>query len=73
MDGLGHSLTSPTASEAFRAAGGDAESRTVGTMVDTTSGWREMRLSVFARRKQGRPAAGDPVGNNAGCRPRMSG
>jgi hypothetical protein len=48
----------PAASEAFRRAGGDVEFQTDGTMVNTTSGWREMRLSIFAKRRRGRPAAG---------------
>ena len=30
----------PAASEAFRAAGGDVEFQTDGTMVNTTAGWR---------------------------------
>lgn len=45
----------PAAGAAFAAAEGDVEFQTDGTMVNTTSGWREMRLSVFARRRRGRP------------------
>jgi hypothetical protein len=48
----------PAAGAAFRAAGGDVEFQTDGTMVNTTSGWREMRLSIFAKRQRGRPAHG---------------
>jgi hypothetical protein len=48
----------PAASAAFRAAAGDVELQTDGTMVNTTAGWREMRLSVFAKRRRGRPAEG---------------
>jgi hypothetical protein len=48
----------PAASEAFRAAGGDVEFQTDGTMVHTTAGWREMRLSIFAKRGRGTPTAG---------------
>lgn len=48
----------PAAAAAFRAAGGDVEFQTDGTMVNTTSGWREMRLSIFARRRRGKPAFG---------------
>jgi len=47
-----------TAGERFREAGGDVEFQTDGTMVNTTAGWREMRLSIFAKRRRGRPAAG---------------
>jgi hypothetical protein len=46
----------PAASEPFRRAGGDAEFQTDGTCVNTTAGWREMRLSIFAKRHRGRPA-----------------
>jgi hypothetical protein len=48
----------PAAAEAFRAAAGDVEFQTDGTMVNTTPGWREMRLSVFAKRRRGKPAFG---------------
>lgn len=48
----------PRAGEAFRRAAGDVEFQTDGTCVNTTGGWREMRLSVFARRNRGTPAAG---------------
>ena len=48
----------PAAGAAFRAAEGDVEFQTDGTMVNTTAGWREMRLSVFAKRKRGEPAFG---------------
>jgi len=46
----------PAAAAAFRAAGGDVEFQTDGTAVNTTEGWREMRLSIFAKRHRGRPA-----------------
>lgn len=46
------------ASRPFRAADGDAEFQTDGTCVNTTEGWREMRLSIFARRKRGKPSNG---------------
>lgn len=48
----------PSASEAFRCAGGDVEFQTDGTMVNTTTGWREMRLSIFAKRHRGEPVVG---------------
>ena len=48
----------PQASEPFRTADGDAEFQTDGTCVNTTGGWREMRLSIFAKRKRGKPSKG---------------
>lgn len=45
----------PRASAAFRSADGDVEFQTDGTMVNTTGGWREMRLSIFAKRNRGEP------------------
>jgi hypothetical protein len=49
----------PAAAGPFRAAAGDVEFQTDGTAVNTTGGWREMRLSIFAKRDRG--AAGqDP-------------
>ena len=41
----------PEASRPFRAATGDVEFQTDGTCVNTTGGWREVRLSIFARRR----------------------
>ncbi|MBN9121397.1 MAG: hypothetical protein J0I06_19975 [Planctomycetes bacterium] len=45
----------PAAGAAFRKASGDVEFQTDGTMVNTTAGWREMRLSIFAKRTRGKP------------------
>lgn len=45
----------PGAGAAFRDATGDVEFQTDGTMVHTTAGWREMRLSIFAKRLRGNP------------------
>jgi hypothetical protein len=45
----------PEASRPFREAGGDVEFQTDGTCVNTTGGWREVRLSIFARRARGEP------------------
>jgi hypothetical protein len=54
----------PAAAAPFRAAGGDVEFQTDGTAVNTTGGWREMRLSIFAKRQRG--AAGqDPPAPHA--------
>lgn len=48
----------PAAGARFRQADGEVEFQTDGTMVNTTAGWREMRLSIFAKRRRGRPVAG---------------
>lgn len=55
----------PAAAAAFRAAAGKVEFHTDGTAVNTTAGWREMRLSVFAKRH--------PAGPAGGSRPRTPG
>jgi len=47
----------PEAVRPFRQATGGAEFQTEGTRVNTTGGWREVRLSVFARRDRGEPVA----------------
>jgi hypothetical protein len=48
----------PRAGVAFRRADGDVEFQTDGTLVNTTAGWREMRLSIFAKRGRGQPVSG---------------
>ncbi len=45
----------PEAARPFRQAEGDIEFQTDGTCVTTTGGWREVRLSVFAKRRRGAP------------------
>jgi hypothetical protein len=45
----------PEAARPFREAAGDVEFQTDGTCVNTTGGWREVRLSIFAKRKPGQP------------------
>jgi hypothetical protein len=45
----------PGTGAAFREAKGDVEFQTDGTSVNTTEGWREMRLSIFAKREPGEP------------------
>jgi hypothetical protein len=47
----------PEASRQFREASGDVEFQTDGTCVNTTTGWREVRLSIFAKRDRGEPVA----------------
>lgn len=51
----------PGADGPFREAGGDVEFQTDGTCVNTTTGWREVRLSIFAKRRRGEPVT-DPDG-----------
>jgi hypothetical protein len=46
----------PEASEKYRKSPGFAEFQTDGTCVNTTEGWKEMRVGVFAKREAG-PAA----------------
>jgi hypothetical protein len=48
----------PAAVAGPRRAGGDVGPQTDGTVVNTTAGWREMRLSIFAKRRRGKPAPG---------------
>jgi hypothetical protein len=40
----------------FRQASGDIEFTTDGTSVNTTDGWREMKLALFSKRHPGEPA-----------------
>jgi len=51
----------PAAARAFREASGDVEFQTDGTAVNTTAGWREMRLWVFAKRHRAGPAGRLPA------------
>ena len=45
----------PRAARPFQAADGEVEFQTDGTCVNTTGGWREVRLSIFAKRPRGEP------------------
>jgi hypothetical protein len=45
------------ATEKYRKTPGDDEFETDGTCVNTTAGWKEMRVGVFARRVPGNPAS----------------
>lgn len=40
----------------FRQAEGEIEFSTDGTSVNTTKGWREVRLGIFSKRRRGQPA-----------------
>ncbi|MFH1186048.1 MAG: ISKra4 family transposase [Chloroflexota bacterium] len=51
--------SSPTAMGPLQKATGHVEAYTDGTCVNTRGGWREMRLSVFAKRPAGQPAMPD--------------
>ena len=50
---------SPDARQPFRQADGDIEFSTDGTSVNTTKGWREMRIGIFSKRERGEPASID--------------
>ncbi len=45
--------------EEFRKASGDVEFTTDGTCVNTTAGWREMKVAIFSKRSRGEPASPD--------------
>jgi hypothetical protein len=49
---------SPQAADSFAKASGQAELYSDGLMINTVDGWREMRLSVLAKREPG--ASADP-------------
>jgi hypothetical protein len=51
---------SPAPAAQFAAAAGEVEFYTDGVQVNTVNGWREMRLSVFAKRPAAAPT--DPAG-----------
>ena len=46
----------PEAVREFRDADGDVEFTTDGTCVNTTDGWREMKLGIFSKRDRAEPA-----------------
>ena len=48
--------TGKAATQAFRDAEGDIEFTADGTCVNTTEGWREMRIGIYSKRQRG-PAA----------------
>jgi hypothetical protein len=47
---------SPAVAETFAAALGDVEFQTDAAKVNTTGGWRDMKIGIFARRERGEPA-----------------
>jgi hypothetical protein len=51
--------SSPRPAEVFKQAGGDQEFHTDGVTVNTTQGWRDLRLNVMNKRESGLPATPD--------------
>src|SRR5437870_428187 len=51
----GSSSEAPEAAWPFPEAAGDIEPQTDGACVTTVGDWREVRLSIFARRRRGEP------------------
>lgn len=47
---------SPVIAKAFTDATGDIEFQTDAAKVNTTEGWRDMKIGIFARRERGKPA-----------------
>jgi hypothetical protein len=47
---------SPAIAEAFTEAAGDVEFQADAAKVNTTEGWRDMKIGIFARREPGEPA-----------------
>ena len=50
------SRSSPAPAESFAAAAGDVEFQVDAAKVNTTGGWRDMKVGIFARRERGEPA-----------------
>ena len=48
--------SSPPAAQSFASASGEVELYSDGLMINTVEGWREMRMSVLAKREPGTPA-----------------
>jgi hypothetical protein len=47
---------SPEVAKAFTDAAGDIEFQTDAAKVNTTEGWRDMKIGIFARRERGEPS-----------------
>lgn len=47
---------SPAIGEEFAGAAGDVEFQTDAAKVNTTGGWRDMKIGIFARRERGEPS-----------------
>ena len=63
--------SAPQPQRGFRAASGDVEFTTDGTSVNTTAGWREMKLGIFSKRDRGEPAAPDEWESRTLPRPKV--
>ena len=61
----------PAAVAEFRGADGDIEFETDGTCVNTTDGWREMKVGLFAKRQRGEPAAAEQWATRSLPRPHI--
>lgn len=59
----------PKAAESFRAASGDAEVQVDAGKVNTTGGWRDLKMVVFAKRPRGEAATPDQWGQRRLPRP----
>ena len=55
--------TEPVAVQEFCHATGDIEFTTDGTSVNTTEGWREVKLGIFSKRDRAEPATPDEWGD----------
>lgn len=62
---------SPDAVHDFRETDGDIEFTTDGTCVNTTSGWREMKVGIFSKRRRGQPASPEEWENRHLPRPHV--
>ncbi len=58
----GWQIDAPAAHAKYRQATGEIEFFTDGTCVNTTTGWREMRIGLFAKRPLAEPALPDEWG-----------
>ena len=52
----GFRAESPAVAAAFADAAGEVEFQTDAAKVNTTGGWRDMKIGIFARRERGEPA-----------------
>jgi len=61
----GWQIDAPAAHAKYRRAAGEIEFFTDGTCVNTNTGWREMRIGLFAKRPLGEPALPEEWGRRA--------
>ena len=62
--------TEPVAVQEFCTSTGDIEFTTDGTSVNTTEGWREVKLGLFSKRDRAEPATPDEWGDRALRKPK---